>query len=369
MTAAQVDVLLVALVVAAACAIPGAFLILRGLAMMSDAISHTVLLGIVLAFFIVADLNSPILILGAALIGLLTVALVEVVSRTGLVREDTAIGLVFPALFSIAVILISSLAGNVHLDSDAVLLGEIAFAPFNRFALSGVDLGPIALWVMGAILIVNLACTALFFKELKLTTFDPALAAALGFSPALVHYGLMGVVSVTAVGAFDAVGSILVVALMIGPPAAAYLLTDRLPRMLGLSVAIGAASAVGGYWLARLLDANIAGSMATVVGIAFTLVLLLAPQRGLVATARRRRRQRWTFARQMLLIHLATHEGTPSEADESRPDHMQRHMRWPAAFANRVVRTATERGLITFENDQLRLTPQGRVEARIAALR
>lgn len=369
MTSAQIDVILVAVVVAAACAIPGTFLVLRRMAMMSDAISHTVLLGIVLAFFVVADLNSPILILGAALVGLLTVVLVEALSRTGLVREDTAIGLVFPALFSIAVILISSLAGNVHLDSDAVLLGEIAFAPFNRFAPFGVDLGPIALWVMGAILVVNIAGTALFFKELKLATFDPALAAALGFSPALVHYGLMAVVSVTAVGAFDAVGSILVVALMIGPPAAAYLLTDRLPRMLGLSVVIGAASAVGGYWLARLLDANIAGSMATVVGIAFVLVLLLAPQRGLVATARRHRRQRWTFARQMLLIHLATHEGTPSEADESRPDHMQRHMRWPPQFANRVVHTATERGLITLQDDQLRLTPQGRNEARSAAVR
>ena len=209
MTSAQIDVLLVAIVVAAACAIPGTFLVLRRMAMMSDAISHTVLLGIVLAFFVVADLSSPILIVGAALVGLLTVVLVEAVSRTGLVREDTAIGLVFPALFSIAVILISSLAGNVHLDSDAVLLGEIAFAPFNRFTPFGLE---IALWVMGGILLINLACTALFFKELKLATFDPALAAALGFSPALVHYGLMGLVSVTAVGAFDAVGSILVVA-------------------------------------------------------------------------------------------------------------------------------------------------------------
>ena len=369
MTSAQIDVLLVAIVVSAACAIPGTFLVLRRMAMMSDAISHTVLLGIVLAFFVVADLSSPILIVGAALVGLLTVVLVEAVSRTGLVREDTAIGLVFPALFSIAVILISSLAGNVHLDSDAVLLGEIAFAPFNRFTPFGVDLGPIALWVMGAILLINLVCTALFFKELKLATFDPALAAALGFSPALVHYGLMGLVSVTAVGAFDAVGSILVVALMIGPPAAAYLLTDRLPRMLGLSVAIGAASAVGGYWLARVLDANIAGAMATVVGIAFMLVLLLAPQRGLLATARRRRRQRWTFARQMLLIHLATHEGTSTEADESRPDHMQRHMRWPPEFADRVVHTATDLGLVVLDDEQLRLTPQGRNAARAAAVR
>ena len=369
MTSAQIDVLLVAIVVAAACAIPGTFLVLRRMAMMSDAISHTVLLGIVLAFFVVADLNSPILIAGAAVVGLLTVVLVEAVSRTGLVREDTAIGLVFPALFSIAVILISSRAGDVHLDSDAVLLGEIAFAPFNRFAPFGVDLGPIALWVMGAILLINLACIALFFKELKLATFDPALATALGFSPALVHYGIMTLVSVTAVGAFDAVGSILVVALMVGPPAAAYLLTDRLPRMLGLSVVIGAASAAGGYWLARLLDANIAGAMATVVGIAFILALLLAPRRGLVATARRRRRQRWTFARQMLLIHLATHEGTTSEPDESHPDHMQRHMRWPAEFADHVIQTATQRGLIVLEGEQLRLTPAGRLAAQDAALR
>ncbi|MCY3956695.1 MAG: metal ABC transporter permease [Chloroflexi bacterium] len=369
MTSAQVDVLLVAVVVAAACAIPGTFLVLRRMAMMSDAISHTVLLGIVLAFFVVADLNSPILIIGAALVGLLTVGLVEAVSRTGLVRQDTAIGLVFPALFSIAVILISRLAGNVHLDSDAVLLGEIAFAPFNRFAPFGLDLGPVALWVMGTILVVNLACTALFFKELKLVTFDPALAAALGFSPALVHYGLMAVVSVTAVGAFDAVGSILVVALMVGPPAAAYLLTDRLPRMLGLSVVIGAVSAVGGYWLARLLDTNIAGSMATVVGVVFTLILLFAPPRGLVASVRRRRRQRWTFASQMLLIHLATHEGTAAEADESRPDHMHRHMRWPAEFADQVIQTATERGLVRLDNEQLRLTAQGREIARAAAVR
>ena len=162
MTSAQVDVLLVAVVVAAACAIPGTFLVLRRMAMMSDAISHTVLLGIVLAFFVVADLSSPILIVGAALVGLLTVVLVEAVSRTGLVREDTAIGLVFPALFSIAVILISGLAGNVHLDSDAVLLGEIAFAPFNRFTSFGVDLGPVALWVMGAILLINLLIDLLY---------------------------------------------------------------------------------------------------------------------------------------------------------------------------------------------------------------
>ncbi len=160
-------------------------------------------------------------------------------------------------LFSIGVILISKFAGNVHLDLDAVLLGELAFAPFDRVQIGGWDLGPKGLWVMGTILVLNVVLVIAFFKELKLATFDPALAASLGFAPALLHYGLMSVVSVTAVGAFDAVGSILVVALMIGPPAAAYLLTDDLKRMLVLSVLIGVFSSIAGLLagaLARRFD-------------------------------------------------------------------------------------------------------------------
>ena len=127
----------------------------------------------------------------------------------------------------------------MHLDTDAVLLGELAFAPFDRVVVVGMDIGPRALYLMGGILVLNLLFIAVFYKELKLATFDAGLAAALGFVPVVIHYGLMGLVSITAVGAFDAVGSILVVALMIAPPATAYLLTDRLSRLIGLSVLIG----------------------------------------------------------------------------------------------------------------------------------
>ena len=155
MSEAQLEIQLVAVVVAVACAIPGVFLVLRRMALMSDAISHTVLLGIVLAFFVHADLGSPLLAVGAALIGLLTVVLVELLRRTELVREDAAIGLVFPLLFSVAVILISRYAGDVHLDTDAVLLGELAFAPFNRFEFGGYDFGPQALIVMAGVLAGN----------------------------------------------------------------------------------------------------------------------------------------------------------------------------------------------------------------------
>ncbi|MGH7891402.1 MAG: metal ABC transporter permease, partial [Thermodesulfobacteriota bacterium] len=274
MSTEQIEIQIIASLVAVTCAIPGVFLVLRRMAMMSDAISHAILLGIVLAFFAVGDISSPILIIGAALSGVLTVSLVELLNRTKLVKEDASIGLVFPLLFSIGVILISKYAYNIHLDVHAVLLGEIAFAPFDRLVISGFDLGPKSMYVMGGILLLNLVFILLFYKELKVATFDAGLAAALGFTPGLLHYGLMGIVSVTAVGAFDAVGSILVVALMIAPPAAAYLLTDRLPRMIILSALIGILSAVSGFWAAILLDANIAGSMASVSGLIFLVVFL-----------------------------------------------------------------------------------------------
>src|SRR5262249_47108473 len=161
---------------------------------------------------------SPWLLFGAAATGLVTVSLVELLQRTRRVKEDAAIGLVFPALFSVSIILVSHYAENIHLDTDSVLLGELAFAPLDHLELGSLDLGPKAAWVMAGILLLNVGFELLFYKELKLATFDAGLAAALGFSPALVHYGLMALVSVTAVGAFDAVGSILVVALMIVPP-------------------------------------------------------------------------------------------------------------------------------------------------------
>jgi manganese/zinc/iron transport system permease protein len=369
MTIPQIEIQLIAAVVAVACALPGVFLVLRRMALMSDAISHAILLGIVLAFFITQDLTSPLLVFAAALTGLITVGLVELLNRTRLVREDAAIGLVFPALFSMGVILISRFASDVHLDTDAVLLGELAFAPFDRFVVLGYDVGPRALYLMGGILLLNLLCIGLFYKELKLATFDAGLAAALGFSPGLIHYGLMSLVSVTAVGAFDAVGSVLVVALMITPPATAYLLTDRLPRMIGLSALIGVASAIGGYWLAHALDASIAGSMATMTGVLFGLAFLLAPDRGLIAIARRRARQRWEFAQTMLAIHLFNHEGLPNADRESRVEHLDEHLRWEPAFAAQVVRQAERRGLIGSRDGALTLTDRGRQVAREAIVR
>lgn len=369
MTQAQIEIQLIAAVVAAACALPGVFLVLRRMAMMSDAISHTVLLGIVLAFFVVEEFGHPLLVVGATAVGVLTVSLTELLNKTKLVKEDAAIGLVFPALFSIAVILISVFARNVHLDTHVVFQGDLAFAPFDRFMLFGIDLMPRTLAIMLGILLLNALFIVLFYKELKLSTFDAGLAAALGFSPALLHYGLMTLVSVTAVGAFDAVGSILVIALMIVPPATAYLLTDRLPRMLGLSVLIGVAGAISGYWLARWLNSTIGGSMVTMLGVIFGLVFLLAPERGLVALAQRRQRQKWEFAETMLTIHLTNHEGQPEYPEESRVDHLIYHLRWQPEFATKVVQRAVRDNLIERQNGNLLLTENGRKLANETIMR
>jgi manganese/zinc/iron transport system permease protein len=372
MIQAQFEIILIASVVAASCSLVGAFLVLRRMSLMSDAISHAILLGIVLMFFLVESTASLPMILAATLTGVLTVTLVEALFRTQLVREDAAIGLVFPALFSFGVILISRYAGNVHLDTDAVLLGELVFTPFDRLVVAGADLGPRALWLAGGVGLVNLLFVIIFFKELKLATFDAGLAAALGFSPVAIHYALMTLVSVTAVSSFEAVGSVLVVALMITPPAAAYLLTDRLPVMLGLSVALGVISAVAGYFLARLLDASIAGSMATMTGVIFTLVLFLAPGRGLVARWALRRRQRWQFAGELVLVHLLNHEGTPDEAAESTLDHLGRHMEWRPEFGRRVAAGLVRDGLAQRDDRNgagLRLTPSGRQVAREVMVR
>ncbi len=360
----QTEIQLIAVAAAAACALSGTFLVLRRMAMIADAVSHAVLPGIVIAFLLGGGLGSPLLAFGAALSGVATVALVEALQRTKLVKEDTAIGLVFPALFAFGVVLVSRYADHVHLDVDAVLLGELAFAPFERMIIAGRDVGPRALWIAGGALVLNVAAVSVFFKELKLVTFDPALAAALGFSPLLLHYGLMTLVSATAVASFDAVGLVLVVALMVGPAAAAWLLTDRLAVLLPLAAGLGATSAVAGYWLARWFDASIAGAMAVCVGLVFLLVFSFAPRRGLLARRRMLATQRREFAMTLLAVHLAQHEGTVDEADESRLASLHLHLHWDEDRLRRTVRDGLNRGWLRREDDRLLLEDAGRSAAR-----
>ncbi len=355
MTSAQLEIQIIAALVAMACAIPGTFLVLRKMAMISDAISHSILPGLVLGFFITNDLNSPFLILLAAITGVVTVVLVEFIQKTGLVKEDTAIGLVFPALFSIGVILIAKNANDVHLDIDAVLLGELAFAPFDRLEVNAMDIGPKSLWVIGTILLTTISLLLLFFKELKLSTFDKGLATTLGFSPLLLHYGLMTVSSITVVGAFDAVGAILVVALIIAPAATAYLLTDSLKKMLLISCFLGVFSAISGYWMANFLDASIAGSMTTMLGIIFLIVYLFAPKRGVFSVIYKEKHQRIEVSLLVFLLHLQNHV----EIEERHVDHLQKHINWGKVKSKTILDLAQKNNLIKLSGNIVNLTEKG----------
>lgn len=355
MSNAQLEIQIIASLVAIACAIPGTFLVLRKMAMISDAISHSILPGIVIGFFITHDLNSPLLILLAALTGIITVVLVEYIQKTGLVKEDTAIGLVFPALFSIGVILIAKNANDVHLDVDAVLLGELAFAPFDRLIIGGTDVGPKSLWVVGTILLVTVALLFTFYKELKVSTFDKGLAASLGFSPAIIHYGLMSVSSVTTVGAFDAVGAILVVALMIAPAASAYLITKDLKKMLILAITFGVFSAIFGYWVAHWLDASISGSITTILGLVFLAVYLFAPEKGIIAVLYREKQQRTEVSLLTFLLHLKNHD----DLSERHVKHLNEHINWQKVRSVTVLDLAQKNNMITIKNNIVSLTQKG----------
>lgn len=360
----RLELCLVMATVAGACALPGVFLVLRRVSLVADAISHTLLFGIVIAYLLTRDLTSPWLVLGATASGVLTVAAVELLQRTRLVKEDAAIGLVFPALFAVGTIIASMKFRNTHLDVDAVLLGWAEFTPYDRFSFRGVDFGPRAVWLTAGVGLLNAGLIALAFKELKLATFDPGLAAVLGFAPALVHYGLMTLTSFTVVMAFDAVGPILVVALLIVPAASAYLLTERLAAMIALSVVLGVAAAVGGTLLALKLDTSIAGTVATALGLLFAATFVAAPRTGMVAVAIRRWNQKRAFEETMIAVHLSQHVGTAEEAEESRIGGMHRHLNWSADRTAAVAARAERHGLIRSRDGCWTLTPAGADRAR-----
>jgi len=351
---------------AAACAVLGSFLVLRRMALLTDAIGHVLLLGIVLAFFVTHDLKSPLLIVGAAATGLVTVALVEWVSKSRLVKQDAAIGLVFPALFALGVILTTIYSRNIHLDVDRVLLGTPELAPLSRASWGEYDLGPFSLLVMGVMCILNAVFVGLFFKELKLSTFDAALATSLGFAPAVLHYVLMGLVSLSAVTAFDAVGPVLVVAFFVVPAASAYLLTDRLSVMIVLAVSLAIAGAVIGTAVAYRLGVTISGTVAVVMGLGFCIALIASPRHGLITLVVHRIRQRRNFFDTMLAIHLLQHEGTPEEEAECSLATLHSHMNWPGPLTLIVAARVTERGWATVRDNRLALTTEGRHVASIA---
>lgn len=275
-------ILLTASLVGLSCGIVGVFLILRKTAMMADAISHTVLLGIVLAFIVTREVSGTAMLIGGILAGILTAFLVQWLNNLD-VQHDASIGIVFTTLFAIGVILIATSVGNAHLDVQHALMGEITFIPFHKITLPLIGEIPQATALLLFVFIVVLFFIVVFYKEWKITSFDPALAASLGIPVVFMHYVFMGLVSVTTVASFDAVGAIMVVAMLITPAASAYLWTDKLSVMLVLSGAFGVISAIFGYYVAAWIDTSISGSMAFATGLVFLISFIFSPKHGIIA--------------------------------------------------------------------------------------
>jgi len=286
-------IILTAGLLATACGLLGPFLILRRQVLLSDAVSHAVLPGIVLVFILFGSRAPLAVIFGAGIFAIVCVLGIEMLRNTGLVHADAAIGLVFPALFAIGVIGVTEFAGGAHLDLDSTIYGEIAFTPFRTWEFFGVEMAR-SLPLLGVVTAVNLTLLVLFWKELKATTFDPGFSRVNGISPTVVSRLILIAVAVTAVTAFESVGAILVVTMLVVPAAASYLLTVRLLPMVLATVAIGWISAVGGYGSAIAMDASIGGAMGLAAAAIFCLALLFSPRYGVVtkAVVRVRRRGR-----------------------------------------------------------------------------
>ncbi len=276
---------------ALSCALLGNYLVLRRMSMMGDAISHAVLPGLAIAFILSGSRDSLPMLAGAVGIGVLTAVLIRGVTRLSGLDQGASMGVIFTSLFALGLILIRQAADHVDLDPGCVLYGAIELTPLDVYTLAGWEI-PRAAMTSGVMLAVNVTFVLLFFKELRITSFDPALATAMGFRSELMHYLLMGLVAATTIAAFESVGSILVIAMLIVPAATAHLMTDRLPAMLVVSGATAALSAVLGHvgaitipaWMG-FRDTSTAGMMAVAAGGLFLLAFLFAPRHGMLTKA------------------------------------------------------------------------------------
>lgn len=332
-------ILAMGMCVSLSCAPLGCFLVLRRMSLLGDAVSHAVLPGIALAFILSGSRSSLIMTAGAALAGFLATAMIEWVHRNSPIKQDAAMGIVFTALFALGVVLITVYADKVDLDQECVLYGEITFVALQQ-RIFGV---PEPVFRMFLVMVGVIGLIASFYKELVVTSFDAGLAQSLGISPARVHYILMGTLAVTIVSAFEAVGAILVVAMLILPGATAYLLTDRLPVMLWLSGLMAALSTCLGVAVAVGLDCSTAGSMVVAGALLFVTAFLLSPSHGCIPRMLRLRRLRLKTARENMLA-LILKDGSQTRR----------------TLDPQVLRWLLDHGLVAEVEDKIQLAAKGR---------
>jgi len=365
-------VVIVGALCAMACALPGAQLVLRRRSMMGDAISHAVLPGVAIAFLVTASSDPWVMIAGAVVIGILTTVLVDLVQRAGRTEVGASMGIVFTALFALGLVLIRLFADDVHIDPHMVIYGSIELSYLDQVDVLGWSI-PRGAVVNGAALLINAILFLVFAKELKLTAFDESLAASMGFRPRIVQGVLMAMTAVTAVMAFETVGSILVVAMIIVPGASAWLMVDRYGPMLAWTMAFAVGAAVLGHLAALIVPGlfgfdggmSTSGSMAVMSGVLFVAAWTLSPRHGLIARARVRRHLALRIAKEDILGLLYRFEEGTRQGDEplSASD-IREALSVSRSVAVGALRGVRGAGQVAVVSDRLQLTEHGRVAAR-----
>ncbi|AGL90192.1 ABC-type Zn/Mn transport system,permease component [Candidatus Phytoplasma australiense] len=323
----------------------GVFLVLKKVSMIIDAISHSVLLGIVLAFLFIKQLNSPFLIIGGTLIGILNFYLVEIVGKNPRIKKDAAIGIVFSFFFALAILIISVFIRDVHMDTDAVFLGNVELTDVS------------VLKKIIPILLLNLGFIFFFYKELKIYIFDPVLASILGFSTFLINYCLITLISVTAVISFDIVGSVMTIASIIGPAAISLLLSKKLLNCILLSLWFAFVSSSLGYYLSMITDLPVAGLISMTILTIFLLVLFLEPKNGIVAKMFYNRLQKKSFMVISFLMHLSKNE---KHQKENQILKLKEELQWSLTSYNKCVDQALKLGYIVIKKNQVFLKDLGK---------
>lgn len=344
------EVLYILIITSISCSILGVFLVLRNLAMVSDAISHSILLGIVIGYFITKDIDSIWLSMGAAIFGVITTLAIELLIRSKRVSADASVGIVFPLFFSIAVILITKYARNIHLDTEIVLTGEVILAPFNRMEILGISL-PKILVHMSVVFLVNILFIVFYFNRMKISSFDAIFAAVSGIGINILYYIFMGLVSFTAVSAFESVGAVLTIAFFVAPAASAYLVTKSLKRTIFLSMVYAIINSCIGYILAIKYNISIAGMCAFVSGITFIITVLICRD-GIITRLLDRLDKKFKFSRELLILHIGNHINEKDMLDELGYATIKKHIGWQDAKLKLHMDTLIRRGYIYKVDDK-----------------
>ena len=340
----MIESLYILIITSLACAILGVFLVLRRLSMVSDAISHSVLLGIVIGYFITKDIGSALLIIGASLFGVLTTICIELLIKSKRVSEDASVGIIFPMFFSVAVILITRYARNVHLDTEVVLIGEIILAPFHRINFLGASL-PKALVQMSFVLLINIIFVTVFFRKLKISSFDPVYAGVAGIAGTGLYYIFMALISFTAVSAFESVGAILAIAFFISPAASAYLISKDLKITLLLSAVYAIVNSCIGYFLAVKFNVSMSGMCAVVSGLTFMITMAVYPG-GIITKMIRYIKNKNRFSRELLILHIDNHTGKKNALGELGYSTIREHIAWSDSKLKYVLDKLIKKGYV-----------------------